>query len=135
FMMLLVIATFRFFSTRASGYLYLAVVATSLGFSDKEDTYFLMAILLSCLLIISRQDVLDVILRGKEAVSPATDLLILLGTLILPMFAAVPYFFLQHAPQQIIDVVFAISFAALFTIGMVVGLRWNRPLWTRSAIV
>ncbi|MGH2461963.1 MAG: flippase activity-associated protein Agl23 [Chloroflexota bacterium] len=135
FMMLLVVATFRYFSARARGFLYLAVVATSLAFSDKEDTYFLMAILLTFLLIVSRQDVIEVILKGKEALSPATDLLILLGTLILPMFAAVPYFFLQHAPQQAIDVVFAISFAVLFTVGMVVGLRWNRTIWTRSAII
>ncbi len=135
FMMLLVIATFRYFTARANGSLYLAVVATSLGFSDKEDTYFLMAILLSFFLILSREDVLNVILKGKAAISPATDLLILLGTLILPLFAALPYFFLQHAPQSTIDLVFAISFAVLFTGGMVVGLRWNRVVWTRSAIV
>src|SRR5579883_1214103 len=135
FMMLLVIATFRYFTARANGSLYLAVVATSLGFSDKEDTYFLMAILLSFFLILSREDVLNVILKVKAASSPATDLLILLGTLILPLFAALPYFFLQHAPQSTIDLVFAISFAVLFTGGMVVGLRWNRVVWTRSAIV
>lgn len=135
FMMLLVVATFRYFSQQKTGYLYLAVVATSLGFSDKEDTYFLMAILLVYFLAISRRDVFDVILKGKAALSPATDLLILLGTLILPLFAALPYFFLQHAPQSTIDLVFAVSFAVLFAIGMVVGLRWNRVVWTRSAIV
>ncbi|HVC32010.1 MAG TPA: flippase activity-associated protein Agl23 [Chloroflexota bacterium] len=135
FMMLLVIATFRYFAERKTWCLYLAVVATSLAFSDKEDTYFLMAILLTFLLGVSRQDVLDVILKGKEALSPATDLLILLSTLILPMFAAAPYFFLQHSSETTIDVVFAISFAILFGTGMFVGLRWNRGVWTRSAVV
>ncbi len=135
FMMLLVIATFRYLSEKKTWYLYLAVVATSLGFSDKEDTYFLMAILLTFLLLVSRQDVLDVILKGKEAASPATDLLVLLGTLILPLFSALPYFFLQNSSQTTIDLVFAFSFATLFCIGMLIGVRWNRPVWTRSAIV
>jgi uncharacterized protein (TIGR03663 family) len=134
FMMLLVIATFRYFAEKKTWYLYLAVVATSLGFSNKEDTYFLMAILLTFLLLVSRQDVFHVVLKGKEAISPATDLIVLLGTLILPMFSAVPYFFLRHSSETSIDLIFAFSFALLFSIGMFIGVRWNRQIWTRSAI-
>src|SRR5579884_1458201 len=65
FMLLLVIATFRYFAEKKNVYLYLAVVATTLGFCDKEDTYFLMAILLSFYLLVGGRDVFDVILKGK----------------------------------------------------------------------
>ena len=134
FMMLLVIATFRYFSEQKDRFLYLAVVATSLAFSDKEDTYFLMAILLLFLLALSREDAFSVILQGKPAQVPATDLLVLLGTLILPLFAAVPYFALRGKPQSTIDLVFAVTFAVLFVAGAVVGFRWNRKVWLTSAI-
>ncbi len=135
FMMLLVVGTFRYLSDRKNRWLYLAVAATSLAFADKEDSYFLLAIVLTFLLALSRWDVIDVITLGRKAASSATDVLILLGTLILPLFSAVPYFFLQHAPQSTIDAVFAVTFGALFGAGMIVGVRWNRPVWIRSAIV
>ena len=69
-----------------------------LAFADKEDTYFLMAILLSFLFFVSREDAIDVIVWGKSAAKPVTDVLVLLGSLILPLFAAVPYFFIKNAP-------------------------------------
>src|SRR5207237_1885491 len=103
-------------------------------FSDKEDSYFLLAILLLFLLALSRRDVVGVLLRGTKAVTPATDVLILLGTLILPLFSAAPYFFLQKSAQGSIDLVFAIAFTLLFGAGLIVGFRWNRRVWTWSAV-
>ncbi len=135
FMMLLVIATFRYLAVQKNKYLYLAVVTTTLAFCNKEDTYFLMAIMLLFYLAVSRQDVFNVILWGKKAQNPATDLLILLGTLILPMFSALPYFALRGGNQVTINIVFAVSFTVLFVAGAVVGLRWNRDFWTKSAII
>src|SRR5579883_289633 len=134
FMLLLVIATFRYFSEQKDRYLYLAVVATSLAFSDKEDTYFLMAILLLFFFALSREDVFSVILQGKRAKVPSTDLFVLLGTLILPLFSAVPYFVLKGGSESTIDVVFGVAFAVLFTLGAAIGVRWNRQVWIRSAI-
>jgi uncharacterized protein (TIGR03663 family) len=135
FMTLLVVGAFRYLAEKKNRWLYLAVVATSLGFADKEDTYFLMAIVLGFMLLVSQRDVVDVIIRGQAPASRATDVLILLGTLILPMFAAAPYFFVIGKAETTIDVVFAASFAVLFAAGMFVGLRWNRQVWTTSAIV
>ncbi|MBX6771435.1 MAG: TIGR03663 family protein [Chloroflexi bacterium] len=135
FMLVLVIATFRYLSKRTTGYLYLAVATTSLAFSNKEDTYFLMAILLSFLLALSRDDLLAVIIQGRASTRPATDLLVLIGTLILPLFAALPYFFLRGAAETTISIVFAVSFIVLFGAGLIVGMRWNRPIWIRSAII
>jgi len=135
FMTLLVIATFRYLAERKTWYLYFSVGVTSLAFSDKEDTYFLMAILLTFLLFLSGSDVLDVILRGKPAVQPATDVLVLLGTLILPLFSALPYFVTRTKSPTTIDIVFTVSFAILFAIGAAIGLRWNRHLWTWSAVL
>src|SRR5439155_16387708 len=134
FMLLLVVATFRYFSDQRDRYLYIAAATVSLLFSDKEDSYFLLAILLLFLLALSGRDVLDVILRGTRAITPATDLLILIGTLILPLFAAAPYFFLQKSAQGTIDLVFAGGFALLFGAGLLVGFRWNRRVWTWSAV-
>src|SRR5579875_724117 len=134
FMLVLVIATFRYLSKRTTGYLYLAVATTSLAFSNKEDTYFLMAILLSFLLALSRDDLLAVIIHGRASTRPATDLLVLIGTLILPLFAALPYFFLRGSAETTISIVFAASFIVLFGAGLIVGMRWNRPIWIRSAI-
>ncbi|HLG51459.1 MAG TPA: flippase activity-associated protein Agl23 [Chloroflexota bacterium] len=135
FMLVLVIATFRYLSKRTTGYLYLAVATTSLAFSNKEDTYFLMAILLSFLLALSRDDLLAVIIHGRASTRPATDLLVLIGTLILPLFAALPYFFLRGSAETTISIVFAASFIVLFGAGLIVGMRWNRPIWIRSAII
>jgi uncharacterized protein (TIGR03663 family) len=141
FMMLIVVAMFRYLANQDQRWLYVAAIGTSLGFSDKEDTYFLMAIVLSFLLIVSllnnRRDFLDVLIRGGKGLSPATDVLVLLGTLILPMFSAVPYLSgtIQHEPELTIDLIFWGSFAVLFLVGMVIGLRWNRPVWIRSAIL
>jgi uncharacterized protein (TIGR03663 family) len=135
FMLVLVIATFRYLSKQTTGYLYLAVATTSLAFSNKEDTYFLMAILLSFLLALSRDDLLAVIIHGRASTRPATDLLVLIGTLILPLFAALPYFFLRGSAETTISIVFAVSFIVLFGAGLIVGVRWNRPIWIRSAII
>lgn len=134
FMMLLVISVFRYLSDRKDLWLYVAAVTTSLAFADKEDSYFLLAIVLVFLVALSQMNVYDVILFRRPATTPATDLLILLGTLILPLFSAVPYFVVKNDPQSTIDVVFAITFAILFGVGAVIGIRWNRQVWIRSAI-
>ncbi len=135
FMLVLVVAIFRFLSQPRDFYLYVAVGAMSLAFADKEDTYFLMAILLTFLLAISRQDIIDVIVRGLKSTSPATDMLVLLGSLILPLFTAVTYVVMKTQVEGTIDAVFALTFAVLFGIGAVIGVRWNRPVWIRSAIL
>jgi len=59
---------------------------------------------------------------------------VLLGTLILPLFSAVPYFATKDMAQGTIDIVFALSFAILFLIGAAIGIRWNQGVWIRSAI-
>jgi uncharacterized protein (TIGR03663 family) len=134
FMMLLVIAVFRYMSDRTNVWLYVAAVTTSLAFADKEDSYFLLAIVLIFLLALSYRDAFDVIIYRRPAAHPATDMLVLLGTLILPLFSAVPYFVVKNLPQQSIDLVFAVTFAILFAIGAIIGIRWNRQVWIRSAI-
>lgn len=134
FFLVLVVATFRYLSEARQRYLFIAAATVSLLFSNKEDTYFLMAILLLFLLTISRTDVVDVLLKGKKAAAPATDLLLLIGSLILPLFAAAPYWFVKSAPASTVNAVFGVTFAALFAIGAVVGLRWNRRVWLWSAV-
>src|SRR5262249_44416411 len=128
-------AIFRYLSDGKDLYLYLAAAATSLAFADKEDTYFLMAITLSFLLVVSRRDVVDVIVSGRKAQSAATDPLILIGTLILPMFTAATYFVLRTQSQGTIDLAFYLTFAILAGAGAVVGLRWNSKVWLRSAVI
>jgi uncharacterized protein (TIGR03663 family) len=160
FMMLLVLGTFRYLADRKNRWLFLAAIATSLAFSDKEDSYFLVAIVLTFFLAvglrdvpyffardrqgnritrglraISHLDLLDVIFRNQPARSPATDVLVLVGTLILPMFSAAPYFLLQGKAESTISVVFAATFAVLFGIGMLIGFRWNRSIWSTAAVL
>jgi uncharacterized protein (TIGR03663 family) len=134
FMMLLVVAVFRYLSDRTNVWLYVAAIATSLAFADKEDSYFLLAIVLIFLLALSYKDALEVIVHGRPAATPSTDLLVLLGTLVLPLFSAVPYFVMTTQPQPTIDLVFGVTFAILFGVGALIGIRWNRQVWIRSAI-
>src|SRR5579859_1127801 len=134
FMMLLVVAVFRYMSDRTNVWLYVAAVTTSLAFADKEDSYFLLAIVLIFLLAISFKDAFQVIVHGKPAATPATDLLILLGTLVLPLFSAVPYFVVKNQSEPTIDFVFAVTFALLFAVSAVIGIRWNRQVWIRSVV-
>lgn len=134
-MLVLVVAIFRFLSRPKDIYLYVAAGAMSLAFADKEDTYFLMAILLTTLLAISRQDILDVVIRGRTSTSPATDMLVLLGTLILPLFTAMTYVLLKSQPETTVDVIFGLTFSILFGVGALIGIRWNRLVWIRAAIL
>src|SRR5205085_12546188 len=84
---------------------------------------------------ITHVDFFDVIFRNQPARSPATDVLVLIGTLILPMFSAAPYFILQGKPESTITAVFAATFAVLFGIGLFIGFRWNRSVWSTAAIL
>ena len=134
-MLLLVVAVFGYLERRTRGTLLLATAVTSLAFSDKADSYFLLVILPTFLLFVSGRDVLNVIVRGKPSASAATDPLVLLGTLILPLFAGAAYVVVRGADELTIDTTTVVSFVVLGAIGTFVGLRWNRSLWLQAALL
>jgi uncharacterized protein (TIGR03663 family) len=136
-MLLLVICLWRYIAERKARYLYLGAAALSLSFSTKEVMYITVPIFASFLLIVAGKGL--VIRIGKKldlsGLPPAGEYLILIGTLVLPLFGA----FIELIPG--VDLAPGVTWHKVLTVGLLlivsaaIGLRWNVRRWLFSALI
>ena len=135
---LAVIALVRFLDARQDRWLYVFAAAVALGFCTKENTYITVGIVGLYLLLVSvirhRGELLSVFGR-KPALSAEGDALVLLGTLVLPLFAGfgllpLRLFGLAGAQQTMF---LSAVLAVLVVVSAMVGLNWDRRRWVRAA--
>ncbi|TAK32113.1 MAG: TIGR03663 family protein [Chloroflexota bacterium] len=142
--LILVIAGWRYLAERRPIYLYVGAAALSLSFTTKEDTFITVAIFGAFLLIVAGPEVLRALARGAQltGLSPAGDLLVLLGTLSLPMFvggSSVVFRMLNVDLAQQVSLAGFTTTAAFFygtplflillAVTVWIGMRWNRRTW------
>jgi len=147
---LLVAFMWRYMDTRKVWYLVLTAGVLALSFSTKETTYILVIILGGYLLVRSAKDVFPWIVGRKRLrdFSPAGELLVLMGTLSLPLGSAGIALFQgplgltlantdpATAPSGIpIGSGLYVAFGTVLTLVIVsaaVGLRWRPKVWLLS---
>ena len=155
--MVMAIAIIRYLDERKPFQLYLLAAALSLGFSTKENTYITSGIFLSFLLVMSisqhRGELLGFLASlvlgpadGKDGsrrdtsasgvrLSPQGDLVVVVSTLILPLFTGfllVPLRYFGVQPPNRERMLLA-GLAALIVVAGAIGMHWDRDRWLRSA--
>lgn len=148
--LLLLIALWRYASTRRANYLYLASAVLALSFATKEVTFITVAIFASFLLPMTAKDWWQAIRSGVDfsALSPQAVFLLLLVTLVLPQGGAASallqgFFGLTlasatppiGAPTGTGIVVAVVVVLVLIGVSALVGLRWNGRLWLSCAAI
>lgn len=150
----LVAMIWRYMDDQRPRYLYLAAAFVALGFATKETQYIVVALVAIPLLLIARHDVLGWI-WGRRKLSewgPAGGLLVIIGTLMLPMIGAGSGF-IQGAIGLTLanddsstgiplgsadgtgEVVAVVITVALLALAVVIGMMWNRRVWFLSAAI
>ncbi len=139
FTLAMIVCVFRYLEARRLLYLYLFAGLFALGFLTKETTYILAASLGSFLLLAAGGDLLQ-LFRRTPRFSPAGDVLVLLGTLTATQLGglAILYRRLQGLPIPAYATpddytTLAAAFAALVSLAVVIGLRWNPRVWLIAA--
>jgi len=141
--MAMVVGFFRYLQEREAKWLYLIAGALSLTFSGKAVGYVYGLIFgsfwLLCLLV------QKVRARGSVRDSPAFDLVILLGTLALPMLSHIPVQLLGSSPFEYGPGLFRelppgpvwlrarVIILAMVGLSALVGLWWKRRVWLAAA--
>ena len=136
--LLLIVCMWRYFEERKARYLYVGAAALSFSFCTKEVSYIIVGILALFLLIVSARELAGKVRRKFDLreLSPASEYLIVVGTLSLPLFSA----FIQLVPGVDLGVDFSSIWAkvlviSLFLISAAIGLRWNWRRWLISALI
>ncbi len=139
FTLAMVVCVFRYLEARCPRYLYLFAALFALGFLTKETTYILAASLGSFLLLAAGGDLWQ-LFRRAPCFSPAGDVLVVLGTLTATQLGglAILYRRLQGLPIPAYATpddytTLAAAFAALVSLAVVIGLRWNPRVWLIAA--
>jgi uncharacterized protein (TIGR03663 family) len=90
FTLLLVVCIWNYITDKRQRWLYIGAAALSLSFCNLETAYINLAIIALFLLLISGKELLLRVPKRLDLkeLSPQADYLILLGTLVLPLFAA-----------------------------------------------
>lgn len=151
--LLFVIALWRYIDGGKAKYLYIGAAALSLGFSTKETLYITAAIFGSFLILMCAKEFGKGILKGfdfREASRPV-EFLVLLGSLVLPLYAA-GISVLQNklgvtiigsgqgglpegAPEGNGLAVAGFVVGILVTLSVVIGLRWKPRRWFWCALI
>ena len=148
FTLLLVVCIWNYISDSRQRWLYIGAAALSLDFCTLETTYINLAIIALFLILLAGISFLKILMSGEartlrirqvfglRGLSPQADLLILLGTLTLPLFGAFINVFLGKHPINELSNPWAIGIVVfLFIVSAAVGLRWNQKRWIISAAI
>lgn len=147
----LVIFMWRYWEEAKPRDLYGAVAVLSLGFATKENQYITVAVFGSFLLIITARELWGRVRNRLDlsSLSPPATLVIVIGTLSLPLGAAGSIIIKQLLGIDLSQVLFtpfgfvvrweniiaALVVLLLFGIGAAIGLRWNLQLWLRCFLI
>ncbi|MBI4301304.1 MAG: TIGR03663 family protein [Chloroflexi bacterium] len=147
--LLLVIAIWRYIEERQARYLYLAAAALSLSFSTKEVTYITVAIFGSFFLMMTAGEWL-VRLNQRlrlSTLSPSGTIVLILGTLSLPLLAAFSGPFLKRIGYEATglttslkaldrgDAAAAGVVVLLFIVSISLGWRWHLRRWLLCGLI
>ena len=138
FNLVLIVACLRYLDRRKPIYLYVAAASLALGFAGKETTFISYAIVgtyLAGVLIIDWLRTRDLRLETLVA-QPAFDLVVVIGTLILPFASPLVIELLGHNPIDYTPgpMMFSLGIAlVMFGIGAGIGLWWNPRRWAICA--
>ncbi|NLT73109.1 MAG: TIGR03663 family protein [Chloroflexi bacterium] len=138
FNLILVIVCLRYLEERKPRYLYVAAAAVALGFAAKETTFITYAILGTFLvgfLLYQWLSTRDLRLSTLIAM-PAFDLVVTIGTLILPFASPVVITLLGHDPLDYTTgpLLFSLGIAlVMFGIGAGIGMWWGARRWMACA--
>ncbi|MBI2323328.1 MAG: TIGR03663 family protein, partial [Chloroflexi bacterium] len=150
FTLVIVAAMFAYWRTRQSAALHVLAVALAFSFASKEVTYINAGIFGSFLLAVGWRDLLTLLRRGGP-LSPAGDLLVVLGTLVAPQAAGLglvlkrwlglPMPSMAEVSSSLVvrlglafDPLLLGVFAALVATTVAIGLRWDAERWPRVAL-
>jgi uncharacterized protein (TIGR03663 family) len=138
FTLLLVVCLWNYIDSKKSRWLYTGAATLSFSFCAMEITYINIAIIALFLLVVTGREIASKVRRKldlKDA-SPQLELLILFGTLSLPLFGAfvnlIPGVDLgqdMSSPWSIVIV------CVLFVISAAIGLRWSPRRWIIAAVI
>jgi uncharacterized protein (TIGR03663 family) len=136
FTLLLVVCIWNYVDSKKSRWLYIGAATLSFSFCAMEITYINIAIIALFLLVTSGREIASRVRKKldlKDA-SPQLELLILLGTLSLPLFGA----FVNLLPgvdlgQDMSSPWSIVIVCMLFAISAAIGLRWSPRRWIISA--
>ncbi|MEA1959014.1 MAG: TIGR03663 family protein [Chloroflexota bacterium] len=138
FTLLLIVCIWNYIDSRKSRWLYIGAAALSFSFCTKEVTYINLAIIALFLSVVSVRELAQRVPKrlNLEGLSPQADVLILIGTLALPLFAG----FVNLLPGvdlgQDLSNPWAIAIVAvLFAIAAAIGIRWDLKRWLISAAI
>lgn len=140
FNLILIIACLRYLERRKPIYLYVAAASLALGFAGKETTFIAYAIFgtyLAGLLLVDWIRTRDLRLETLVA-QPSFDLVVVIGTLILPFASPLVIVLLGHDPIDYTagPMMFSLGIAlVMFGIGAGIGLWWNPRRWGICAAV
>ena len=135
FTLLIVIGIFGYLRSRQLKHMLVFAAGVSLSFCQKENTYITVAIFGSFLFLVAGVELLK-LWRTKPELSPVAEVLLVLGTLSLPLmtgFVLIPgrYFGVTSSSYVFLGGVFV----ALAGISALLGIRWNPRVWLWSAAV
>ncbi|MFO7698102.1 MAG: TIGR03663 family protein [Anaerolineae bacterium] len=134
FNLILVVASLRYLDERKHRYLYFVAASLALGFAGKETTFITYAILGSFLAGIMLYEWLrkrELRLDSLMAL-PIFDLVVVIGTLILPFASPIVIQLLGHNPIDYTPgpMLFSLGISlVMFGIGAGIGLWWNPRRW------
>ena len=131
FNVILMLAIVKYLDLRKDKYLYLAAAALSLGFAGKETSYitvFIFGVFLVGLIV--SQWIQD---RSRHFTNYAVfDLIVVIGTLVLPLASPVPIKLLGHDPldYSASGILFSGAvFVAMLAVSVGIGLWWDWRRW------
>ncbi|MHB1317766.1 MAG: flippase activity-associated protein Agl23 [Anaerolineae bacterium] len=134
FNVILIVASLRYLEERKNKYLCVVAASLALGFAGKETTFITYAIFgsfLAALLVLDWVRTRD--LRAQTLLTlPAFDLVVVIGTLILPFASPVVIQLLGHNPIDYTPgpMLFSLGISlVMFGIGAGIGLWWRPRQW------
>ncbi len=140
FNLVLIIACLHYLDRRKPVYLHVAAASLALGFAGKETTFITYAIFgsyLAGLLLFAWVRTRDLRLETLIA-QPAFDLVVVIGTLILPFASPLVIELLGHNPVDYTagPMMFSLGIAlVMFGIGAGIGLWWDPRRWAICAAI
>ncbi|MBI2940719.1 MAG: TIGR03663 family protein [Chloroflexi bacterium] len=136
---LTVYGVFSYLADRRPLYLYVTAAGLSWQFATKESTYFNVLIFASFLLVVSLRERARswlTLLHPPAQLTPAGELLWTMGTLFLPLGAAVIGPIALVLTRRTVDYfTYGVVFVALAVVSVGLGLRWRRREWLIAAAV
>jgi len=139
FNLLLFLGIVRYLAERKKGDLYLVAAALALGLTAKETTFITYFVFGTFLFLFWAFHALrDRSLTLREMTSlPVFDLMIVMGTMILPFASAFPIALLGGDPSDYSTGLWwkALVFLGMLVIGVLIGVLWNWRRWLGCAAI